>query len=309
MNDLAFVAIDFETANSFRGSPCSVGLVYVEKGQVVDEQQFLCRPPGVWGPDDFDPFNISIHGITFDMVKNEVGFSDLWKEIYRSIGDFPLVAHNAAFDVGVIREALAFDDEPWTPFKYTCSLVLSRRLLSLPSYGLVYVADELQVPLTDHHDSLADARACAQIVQALARQTEVNDLDALLEKCQVQWGRLLVDDWRGSTSKSARNMSLPVPRTEASPDHFLYGRHVVLSGALPYGISREIAWERIAHFGGIPQKSVTKATTLLVVGDLDPTRLVPGSGMSSKMKKAFDLQDKGQPIEVMAGGDFMAYLD
>jgi DNA polymerase III epsilon subunit-like protein len=34
---LDFTAIDFETANSYRGSPCSVGLVKVRDGQIVDE--------------------------------------------------------------------------------------------------------------------------------------------------------------------------------------------------------------------------------------------------------------------------------
>lgn len=309
MDDLAFVAIDFETANAFRGSPCSIGLVYVEGGRISKESHFLCRPPGVWGPEDFDPFNISIHGITFEMVEHEAPFADLWKEIYGTFGELPLVAHNAAFDLGVIRNALECVDEPWTPLRYTCSLVLSRKMLDLPSYGLAYVADELQIPLTEHHDALADARACAQIVQSLVKQSEVKDLEGLLEKLRVSWGHLTADGWRGSTSKAATKMSLPAPRAEASPDHFLFGKSVVISGALPYGITRETAWERIAYYGGTPQKSVTKTTTLLVIGDLDPTRLVGESGMSSKMRKAFDLQDKGQPIEVISGGDFLVYLD
>jgi DNA polymerase III epsilon subunit-like protein len=34
---LDFTAIDFETANSYRGSPCSVGVVKVRDGQIVGE--------------------------------------------------------------------------------------------------------------------------------------------------------------------------------------------------------------------------------------------------------------------------------
>ena len=40
-----FTAIDFETANSYRGSPCSVGLVKVRDGRIVDESSTMIHPP------------------------------------------------------------------------------------------------------------------------------------------------------------------------------------------------------------------------------------------------------------------------
>jgi DNA polymerase III epsilon subunit-like protein len=52
---LDFTAIDFETANSYRGSPCSVGLVKVRDGQIVDESFTLIHPPVRF--DHFDGFN------------------------------------------------------------------------------------------------------------------------------------------------------------------------------------------------------------------------------------------------------------
>ena len=48
-----FVAIDFETANGFRGSACAVGLVRVRDGAVVDTYASLLQPPA--GFDHFDP--------------------------------------------------------------------------------------------------------------------------------------------------------------------------------------------------------------------------------------------------------------
>ena len=38
---LDFTAIDFETANSYRGSPCSVGMVKVRDGRIVDESMVI----------------------------------------------------------------------------------------------------------------------------------------------------------------------------------------------------------------------------------------------------------------------------
>jgi DNA polymerase-3 subunit epsilon len=40
-----FVALDFETANRYRDSACSIGLVRVENNQVVEKVSYLIRPP------------------------------------------------------------------------------------------------------------------------------------------------------------------------------------------------------------------------------------------------------------------------
>jgi len=58
---LDFTAIDFETANGFRGSPCAVGLSKVRGGVVVEEASWLMRPPE--NHDRFDYHNVRIHDI------------------------------------------------------------------------------------------------------------------------------------------------------------------------------------------------------------------------------------------------------
>ncbi len=39
-----FVALDFETANQHRTSVCSIGLVFVENGIIVDKYYQLIKP-------------------------------------------------------------------------------------------------------------------------------------------------------------------------------------------------------------------------------------------------------------------------
>ena len=108
---LSFVALDFETANSFRGSPCAVGMVRVLDGEVVETRRLLMRPPS--SVDGFDDFNIGLHGITPAMVKGEPRFRDRLPEIVAFVGDLPVVAHNAAFDLGVIRDACDESNVRW----------------------------------------------------------------------------------------------------------------------------------------------------------------------------------------------------
>jgi len=64
----------------------------------------------------------------------------------------------------------------------------------------------------------------------------------------------------------------------------------------------------VIKVGGIPERSVTKRTNVLVIGDINPAVLVPGMDITGKAAKAFALQDKGQEIEVMIEDDFLSSL-
>lgn len=59
--------------------------------------------------------------------------------------------------------------------------------------------------------------------------------------------------------------------------------------------------------GGIPSDSVTKKTEVLVVGQQD-YRVVGDSGMSNKQKKAFQLLEKGQDIEILSETEFLSRI-
>jgi DNA polymerase-3 subunit epsilon len=135
---LDFTAIHFETANSYRGSPCSVGLVKVRDGQIVDESFTLIHPPARF--DHFDGFNTWLHGINAEMVAGAPSWQQVAGWIVRYTGSDALVCHNAGFDIGVIRYACIADDIPWPSVDFLCTLVLARRAWRLPSYRLPFVA-------------------------------------------------------------------------------------------------------------------------------------------------------------------------
>jgi DNA polymerase-3 subunit epsilon len=47
-----------------------------------------------------------IHSITADRVADKPSFAELWDEVYSEIQGMPLVAHNASFDISVLRHTL-----------------------------------------------------------------------------------------------------------------------------------------------------------------------------------------------------------
>jgi len=66
-----FIAIDFETANSNRGSICSLGIAVVENGRLVGTDHFLVKPV----PNYYDVYNTILHGIDDSMTRNSETFA------------------------------------------------------------------------------------------------------------------------------------------------------------------------------------------------------------------------------------------
>ncbi|KNC20392.1 exonuclease [Arthrobacter sp. RIT-PI-e] len=315
---IAFTAIDFETANGFRGSPCAVGLTKIRDGRVVEEASWLMRPPV--GHDSFDARNVAIHGITPDRVEHEPRFGELFPEIGGFIGSDVLVAHNAAFDLGVLRSALEVSALAGPAWDYACTVVLSRRSYTLPSYSLPFVAEAAGVPLLNHHDAVEDARACAGIMIDIARRHDAPTVADVLGHHNLALSHAEpyepgVDDLSKATRTALSKPSAPAwggwpeegenphANAQADPRHPLYGQTVVFTGNL--GISRPQAKERAARLGAQPASAVTRRTTVLVVGDGFEAADLRNGRVTGKARRVLELHERGQEIEVLSEAEFL----
>ncbi|MDD7929515.1 exonuclease domain-containing protein [Microbacterium sp. NM3R9] len=171
---LDFTAIDFETANSSSASACSVGLVRVRDGRVVASDGWLIRPPA--GHDRFFDINVSIHGITAADVANEPDWTAQLPRLLDFVGGDVLVAHNAGFDMAVLRRACEATDAALPAFRSVCSVQLARKTYNLDSYRLPLVAAAVGFLDFAHHDALADALACAHIAIDAAARAGAQDI-------------------------------------------------------------------------------------------------------------------------------------
>lgn len=157
-----FIAIDFETANENLASACAVALVFFEKGRISEEYHWLIRPPR--GIDYFNPFNIRLHGISSRDVADQPQFNELWPEIYRLINNEMLAAHNASFDISVLRRLLDVYNLRYPELEFVCTCNIARRTWGqLTNYSLNVVADHLGYRFK-HHDALDDAITCGKIL-------------------------------------------------------------------------------------------------------------------------------------------------
>ncbi|NDH66062.1 MAG: DNA polymerase III subunit epsilon [Microbacteriaceae bacterium] len=174
---LNFTAIDFETANGSPASPCAVGLVKVRDAKIVDSLALLIQPP--YPNDWFSEFNIKVHGIRPSNVSDAPSWPEALTMMLDFIGDDALVAHNAGFDMGVLRDSARLIDSELPALEYACSLMIARKTYNLESYRLNAVAYAIGHEEFEHHDALADADACARIIIHAADRHGVADLHEL----------------------------------------------------------------------------------------------------------------------------------
>jgi DNA polymerase-3 subunit epsilon len=185
------IAIDFETANEERRSACAIGLAWLENGAVVRREHRLIRPKEM----RFNPHNIRVHGIRPEDVRDKPEFPDVLSEFLPDISGALILAHNAAFDIGVLCAALTEYRQLFPEFGYYCTMDISRRIWpELPSVSLDSVARHFGIKF-NHHDPGEDAFACAEIAIAAAREVGVSDVIDISTKIPIQPGRVRVDSY------------------------------------------------------------------------------------------------------------------
>lgn len=159
-----FAAIDFETANYEHSSVCSVGVVIVRDGEIVDTFYSLIQPE----PNYYNYWCSQVHGLSREDTKGAPVFPDVWAQIEPLIEGLPLVAHNKAFDESCLRAVFQVYQMDYPDYEFFDTLWPSRHLLpNLDDHHLDTVAAACGFQMENHHHALADAKACAWIAREL----------------------------------------------------------------------------------------------------------------------------------------------
>lgn len=195
---MKFIAIDFETANSQRNSPCEIGLVKVKNFKIIEKKSFLIRPKDNY----FDFFNTELHGIDARMVKNEPEFDVVYKQIKSDFEAYPIIAHNASFDMSVLRKTLDLYNIEYPETSYSCTYQMSREsLYDLYSHRLDVLCNHFGITLNNHHRALADAEACAEIAIRLFREKSMNDFNEISNNFNLNIGKLMKNGYKPSSKR------------------------------------------------------------------------------------------------------------
>ncbi len=281
--NMNFVAIDFETANEKRSSPCALGIAVVEDGRIAESRSWLIRPPEL----RFNPINTRVHGIHERDVVDKPTFDRLWPEIAPHLAGTLLVAHNAVFDMSVLCRTLHFYGIQQPRFSQLCTRGVARTVWpGLFNYRLDTVARALDIDFA-HHDAEEDAVTCAKV---LLRGQE-----------QDQGVRATVATLR-------RTLDGPPTRERAEAGRGpIAGLTFVFTGTL-MTMNRKAATTLVTRLGGLAGNTVTAKTNFLVLGMQDYSSFVDGK-RSAKHKKAEAVLAAGGDIEIISEEDFWQMLD
>lgn len=295
-----FVAIDFETANETRGSACSVGVTQVRDGQVAAQGLTLINPETY-----FNPYCSAVNGITEDDVRHAPTLPELWPALSSLLEGQLVVAHNASFDMSVLRNTAARYRMSGGPgFDVLCTYRMARATWpSLPSYSLGYIAPALGIAF-EHHQAGDDARACALLALAICRALGVGGLHEAVAAHDFIPGRLTPDSY--IPFREHRSLTTVDGRDDADRDHPLYGKSICFTGTLASMVRRD-AMERVTAVGCDFKTSVSKHLDYLVIGDGDFVQFADG-WRTGKLKKALSWREAGATIEIIPEKDFLHLL-
>lgn len=308
MNELAydFTCIDFETANNELNSACSIGLVAVKDLKIVKEEYFLIKTPTSY----FNPKNTDIHGITYDMVKNEPSFEELWENLkHYFLASHYMAAHNARFDMSVLYQAAAVYGLEIPNFTYLDSITFSSKVRDSKN-SLEACAEYFGIDLGVHHNALDDARTCAQIMIAAVNKSRFKTIHSYLKGYSSinpkEYCNLKPQKNFASKFSDATTTGITSTKSNFDTSHPFYGKNIVLTGELS-SMTRSIAMQKIADVGGLLKGSVSTRTDYLIVGEQNPS-IVDDTGMSTKEKKAYALQEDGSDIKIIDEQEFLDLL-
>ena len=162
---------------------------------------------------------------------------------------------------------------------------------SKKGYGLKNVSNFLNIDFK-HHDALEDAIAAGKIIVAASNESTLN-IDELLVRVEQP-----VDPNYSSYAKSLN--------FEPNENGKLFGEHVVFTGEL--SMPRKDIAQIAANIGCTVKDSVTKKTTILVIGIQDESKL-NGYTKSSKHRKAEEMISNGANITILSEQDFVSIYE
>lgn len=275
----SFFALDVETANPDRSTICQIGLVLFKDGIETKSWSTLINPEC-----EFDPYNTLIHGINSESVVN----APTYDEIHDFIGNMvqgQILVHHSSFDKTAFYRR--FDRSIVSPFdcNWLDNTAVVRRVwkeFSKKGYNLRNLSQVFQIPL-QHHDALSDARAAGNIFVKALNETNTSPEDWLAKI------RSPINPAKNKETYEANNMGM------------FFEESIVFTGTLQE--QRSVCQSKAAEVGFTIHNSVTKKTSYLCVGIVDPSVLA-GHNKTSKHRKAEEYLAQDQDISIISEDDF-----
>lgn len=277
-----FVAIDFETMTALHTSACAVGMVKVIDGEIVQQFYSIINPVRDEYTDK-EP-NRRIHGISLETAQKANTFAELFEEIRRFIGRYPLVCHNKGADMSILKQTMEYYSLTGID---TSNAICTYQLTGL---SLSKCCKELGITLSNHHNALSDAEACARIYLELIGKPLINQGGCVSKGKETYSNREISKEHRQKLDDNQ----------VTNRDTLFYNASVVITGTFEKFPERDALAAKIQSLGARITSSISKKTTHVVVGD---------NAGPKKIDKIHQLQEEGVEIAIIRPHELEKILD
>jgi len=233
MLDRALIFLDLETtgATAHVNRITEIGLVEVDQGRHVGEWSSLVNPER-----PIPAMIESLTGITDAMVADAPTFAQLAGDLYQRLAGKTLVAHNARFDFGFLRNEFRRVGLKYAP-DVLCTVRLSRRLYPQERrHNLDSVIARHGLSCDNRHRALADARVLWDFTRHIHQDLDTSEIR-----------NAVVDQLRKPQLPPSLPTDLPEQIPEAPGVYAFYAKDNV---ALHVGKSANLRARVLSHFSG-----------------------------------------------------------
>ena len=170
--DSPFVVFDIETTglNKEKCKIIEIGAVKIQDGEIIDRWSTFVNPKTKI------PSEITnLTSITDSMVRDASVFSEQIDDFLKFCEGCVMVAHNANFDMGFMKEEAKNCGRSFN-LPYLDTLILARCMYkSLPNHKLDTLCRHLNVILAHHHRAVDDAEATAQAFVKMLEELKASE--------------------------------------------------------------------------------------------------------------------------------------
>lgn len=306
MDNFSFVALDIETATGKRSSICEIGITIVKDSKIAESKSWLIQPKD----NSYWRRNIEIHGINPEDTQDKPTLADIWEEIKGYIEKKTIIAHNTAFDMYAIADALAENGIPLPDLDYFCSLRIAQKTFSLLRYSLSPLCASLGISFDQCHRAGSDSEACAKVMLKCLDKLNVSTFNELEEKLKIKRGNYKEGAHCGQKSiaicNGKKNYCNTADPKNFDPSNYFYGKVVMFTGKMRRG-KRDEMRTLIDNIGGHSVNSFNDSVEVLVEGT-QTARNLKEDGKSDKQRKCEEKLAKGGSIEILTEDEFYERL-
>lgn len=296
----SFSVVDLETTGL---SPCNDSIIEISALKVIDNVVVDSFSQLVNPGFEIDSFISNLTGITNEELSSAPSIDEVLPDFREFIGDDIILGYNVNFDINFLYENYnEVFGEPFTS-DFIDGLRFARKLFPLMRHRrLAEMAEIFEIPVEISHRALADC------------ETTLACYNALKEQAVAEYGNFenfaRAFEKHGYYKKSCRKgdaekepVILIFTKLAESP---FENKHCCFTGALD-SVTRSVAEKMVEVVGGAVDKTVTKKTNYLVLGELAYISSVK-DGKSVKLKKAEQLILNGQDLSIIPESVFLEMI-